>query len=82
MNSAGPQWELVVVPLLALSCAGHHSNAERLVRKQLIDPQSAQFPEVVTIGNVTCGLVNSKNRMVSYRVRQLFLVRYGKVFFA
>lgn len=68
------------IPLLGLLCAACDGQAERLVRAQLIDPESAEFSEVTTKGNVTCGLVNSKNRMGGYTGRHLFLVRYGQVF--
>lgn len=69
------------VVVLALVCAGCDGTAERAVRNQLIDPNSAEFSEVVVKGNVTCGLVNSKNRMGGYTGSQLFLVRNGQVYF-
>jgi hypothetical protein len=69
------------VVALALVCAGCDGTAERAVRDQLIDPASAEFSEVTTKGNVTCGLVNSKNRMGGYTGRQVFFVRDGNVYF-
>lgn len=69
------------VVALTLVCAGCDGAAERAVRNQLIDPTSAEFSEVATKGNVTCGLVNSKNRMGGYTGRQLFLVRDDQVYF-
>ena len=36
------------------------------MRKELNDPQSAQFSEVVTAKGVTCGLVNSRNALGGY----------------
>lgn len=67
--------------MLAVICIGCDSAAERSVRERLVDPASAEFSEVTTKGNVTCGLVNSRNRMGGYTGRQLFLVRDGQVYF-
>jgi hypothetical protein len=69
------------VVVLAILCAGCDNAAERAVRDQLIDPASAEFSEVTSKGNVTCGLVNSKNRMGGYTGRQVFFVRDGQVYF-
>jgi hypothetical protein len=70
------------VPLrFVLLPAGCSFEAERLVREQLIDPQSAQFSEMATKDGITCGLVNSKNRMGGYTGHQLFLVRDRQVYF-
>jgi hypothetical protein len=66
---------------LAVLCAGCEGEAERLVRGYLVDPDSAQFSEVVTQNGVTCGLVNSKNRMGGYTGRQIFIVKDGQVLF-
>jgi uncharacterized protein YcfL len=69
------------VGVIALLLFGCSSETERLVKEQLIDPQSAQFSEVATKNGITCGLVNSKNRMGGYTGRQLFLVRDRQVYF-
>lgn len=66
---------------LAVLCAGCEGEAERLVRGYLVDPDSAQFSEVVTQNGITCGLVNSKNRMGGYTGRQIFIVKDGRVLF-
>jgi len=66
---------------LAIVCAGCEGDAERLVRGSLVDPDSAQFSEVVTRDGVTCGLVNSKNRIGGYTGRQIFIVKDGRVLF-
>jgi hypothetical protein len=66
---------------LAVLCAGCEGDAERLVRGYLVDPDSAEFSEVVTSNGVTCGLVNSKNRMGGFTGRQIFIVRDGRVLF-
>jgi hypothetical protein len=49
-----------------LGISGCNSAAEDAVRKELNDPQSAQFTEVVTAKGVTCGLVNSRNALGGY----------------
>ena len=52
------------------------ARALRVVRGNLIDPDSAKFSEVVHHPETggTCGLVNAKNRMGGYTGDKLFLV--------
>ncbi|MBX3564842.1 MAG: hypothetical protein KF730_09725 [Sphingomonas sp.] len=69
------------VMALALLCAGCEGEAERAVRGQLVDPNSAQFSEVTTKNGVTCGLVNSKNRLGGYTGRKMFIFQGGQVYF-
>lgn len=58
--------------------------AETKVRKQLIDPDSAKFDEVVfnrTKGSV-CGYVNSRNKFGGYTGKTMFAVsESGDVYF-
>lgn len=60
-----------VVPLPPSS-----SNAREAVRAALIDPDSANFYDVVTYPKTkgTCGLVNSKNRLGGYGGKKPFVV--------
>lgn len=50
--------------------------AEKKVRDQLRDPESAQFSDVTTAGNglLVCGMVNAKNGMGGYVGRRKFVV--------
>jgi len=55
------------------------------VRRELIDPDSAQFREVkACAGNskITTGEVNGKNRMGAYTGFEFFFVEDGRVYFA
>ena len=70
-----------VCVLLALVLGGCDSGAKRAVRERLVDPRSAQFSEVRTEDGVTCGLVNSKNRLGGYTGRKLFVYKGGVVSF-
>lgn len=67
--------------LAGLLCAGCESQAERQVKAYLVDPESAQFSEVVTENGVTCGVVNSKNQMGGYTGQRTFIIRDGRVLF-
>ena len=68
---------VLVVALLASLSACNDSKAETAVKDLLIDPESAQFSDVVTNGSTTCGFVNSKNRMGGYVGRTAFLYEDG-----
>lgn len=48
--------------------------AKKLVERQLKDPNSAQFTEVVNGPEATCGYVNSKNDFGAYSGRLAFVV--------
>ncbi len=52
-----------------------------MVKDQLIDPASAKFSEISTKDGVTCGVVNSKNRMGGYTGPRTFLYKDGSVYF-
>ena len=67
---------LIGVICAALAGCGN-AKAETAVRDLLIDPESAQFSDVVTKNDVTCGFVNSKNRMGGYVGRTAFLYENG-----
>lgn len=78
---------VVVVVLVVLYCMVgpdlmKKSQAKRLAREQLIDPDSAQFRNMAVSakGNIVCGEVNSKNRMGGYVGYQPFFVVQGKHF--
>jgi len=67
----------------ALASCG--SPAEDIVRQQLIDPDSAQFREIVTCPadhSITRGQVNGKNRMGAYTGFETFFVEGEQVYFA
>lgn len=62
---------------LALSgCSRLDQNweAKKLVERQLKDPNSAQFTEIVKGAEGTCGYVNSKNGFGAYGGRVAFVV--------
>lgn len=66
---------------VALLCTGCDGGVKDDVRNRLIDPESAQFSELATENGITCGLVNSKNRMGGYTGTVLFVARDSKVAF-
>jgi hypothetical protein len=55
---------LLILPLSG--CSTEKRDAEIAVRKELTDPASAQFQNVVAKGEYVCGEVNSKNKMGGY----------------
>ena len=70
---------LCTTPLL--SCAGCNAllgtseeKAKRAVTEQLIDPTSAQFRNVHSLGESVCGEVNGKNKMGAYVGFRRFVV--------
>lgn len=71
----------ISVATAALLCASCSSSVEDDVRNRLIDPNSAQFSELVTENGITCGLVNSKNRVGGYTGNVLFVAQGGDVAF-
>ncbi|MBA2919101.1 hypothetical protein GON01_14460 [Sphingomonas sp. MAH-20] len=52
-------------------------SAKAAVKDALVDPSSAQFDAVGSKGDVTCGLVNSKNRLGGYTGPRPFMVKAG-----
>ena len=58
-----------------LACA--ERDAEAAIKRQLIDPSSAEFTSVGSKGDYVCGLVNSKNRLGGYVGPTGFMVRNG-----
>ena len=69
------QFLIVGLAILLPSCGS--AEAETAVKDLLIDPGSAQFSDVTTQNEVTCGFVNSKNRMGGYVGRTAFLYEKG-----
>lgn len=67
---------------VAVALTGCDGGAKQLVRDRLTDPDSAEFSEISNEDGVTCGLVNSKNRLGGYTGRELFVVRNGEAYFA
>lgn len=64
---------------------GCSNAAEDAVRRELIDPDSAQFREVKTCSGdpkISTGEVNGKNRMGAYTGFEFFFVEAGRVYFA
>ena len=59
---------VTVVVSFITGCDSVNSAAENAVSRQLIDPDSAQFRDLVKVddGAYVCGEVNSKNRMGGY----------------
>jgi hypothetical protein len=51
------------------------SKAKAIVKETLVDPASAKFENIVTSGEVTCGWVNSKNRIGGFVGAQRFMVK-------
>ena len=54
---------------------GRSFDYETPVKRELRDPESAQFTDVEIGANVACGFVNSKNGYGGYAGRVPFLVR-------
>ena len=71
----------ISVATAALLCASCSNGVEDDVRNRLVDPNSAQFSELSTENEITCGLVNSKNRMGGYTGNVLFVTQGGDVAF-
>lgn len=66
---------------IALLCTGCNGEVETAVKDKLTDPDSAKFSEILTKDGVTCGVVNSKNRMGGYSGPRTFLYKQGSVYF-
>ncbi len=61
--------------ILALSnCSAPQVDYEAAVKRELRDPDSAQFSDVVVNVESACGFVNSKNGYGGYAGRQPFIV--------
>lgn len=70
---------LIAFLFMCSACDGAVKSA---VKRDLIDPHSALFSEIKTEGGITCGLVNSKNRMGGYVGDRIFLYQGGDVYFS
>lgn len=73
---------LIASACLALaSCSGRYAEAERAVRAQLNDPDSAKFYEEEPCEKVgVTGLVNSKNAYGGYAGNRTFFYVNGRVY--
>lgn len=76
----------LAVSLAGLSLSGcsrldQNWEAKKLVERQLKDPNSAQFTEIVKGSKASCGYVNSKNGFGAYSGREAFVVVDGNVSF-
>ncbi len=71
----------ISVATAALLCVSCSNGVEDDVRNRLVDPNSAQFSELATENGITCGLVNSRNRMGGFTGNILFVAQDGKVAF-
>ena len=60
--------------LLFLLFGCSQQKAESRVKELLIDPSSAEFSDVYTKNDVTCGFVNSKNRLGGFTGPRVFIV--------
>jgi hypothetical protein len=65
---------LVGLNLSGCSRLDQNWEAKKLVQRQLKDPNSARFTEVVRGTEATCGYVNSKNGFGAYEGRLAFVV--------
>ena len=70
---------LPLIGLLGFVTGCSESRAEDAVKQELTDPDSAQFSNVNSKGDVVCGLVNSKNRLGGYVGPVGFIVQNGTV---
>jgi hypothetical protein len=64
--------------LLALTACDQLNSDLDPVRLKLADPDSAKFDKIEKKGDVTCGLVNAKNRLGGYTGFKGFIVEAGK----
>jgi hypothetical protein len=72
---------LAGLPLSGCSRLDQNREAKQLVERQLKDPDSAQFTEIVKEAKASCGYVNSKNGFGAYSGREAFVVADGDVSF-
>jgi hypothetical protein len=86
LRRMGARMKHFVIPFVSLAfLTGCNNAAEEAVRRELVDPDSAQFREVKTCSgdpNISTGEVNGKNRMGAYTGFEPFFVEGGRVFFA
>ena len=64
-----------IAPVLFALAACSDSAAEQRVKELLVDPSSAEFSDVYSKDGITCGFVNSKNRVGGFTGPQPFIVR-------
>lgn len=67
----------IVLCVAAFVAGCSESKAKDAVKELLIDPESAQFSNVESKNGVTCGFVNSRNRMGGYVGKTPFMVENG-----
>jgi hypothetical protein len=72
---------LAGIALSGCSRLDQNWEAKKLVERQLKDPNSAQFTEIVKGAEASCGYVNSKNGFGAYGGREAFVVIDGDVSF-
>ncbi len=75
---------ILVGVLFVAGCNRVQSQAEDLVRMQLVDPNSAEFRAMRVVrdqygSNAVCGEVNAKNRAGGYAGFRRFMVKSGEV---
>lgn len=70
---------LAGIALSGCSRLDQNWEAKKLVERQLKDPDSAQFTEIVKGAKASCGYVNSKNGFGAYSGREAFVVVDGDV---
>lgn len=59
-------WFSVALTMMFMACSADINSAKKAVEKNLKDPSSAQYRNLISKGGMVCGEVNSKNSMGGY----------------